>query len=128
MALRSPLQFTGILFRVAVTGIEEGAAGKKKVNLTISLPGDTGIVNEATGVVDVGFVASANSPDGQKVGSMNEGAGGKFPPDAVANIKQLGFQLKRSFETAPGDLTVHFVVRDNQTGRTGSIIFPLTVK
>jgi hypothetical protein len=113
---------------VAVAGIEEGSAGKKKVNLTISLPGDTGIVNEATGVVDVGFVASATNTAGQKVGEMNEGAGGKFPPDAVANIKHLGFQLKRSFETAPGGLTVHFLVRDNQTGRTGTIIFPLSVK
>ena len=128
MAMHSPLVFTGILFKVAVTGIEEGSAGKKKVNLTISLPGDTGIVNETTGVVDVGFVAEATNAAGQKVGEMNEGAGGKFPPDAVANIKVVGFQLKRSFETAPGELTVHFLVRDNQTGRTGDVIFPLTVK
>jgi len=59
---------------------------------------------------------------------MNEGAGGKFPPDAVAQIKQLGFQLKRSFEVSPGECTVRFLVRDNQSGRVGDVIFPLSVK
>ena len=128
MAMRSPLQFTGILFKVGVAGMEDGAAGKKKVNLVISLPGDTGLVNETTGVVDVGFVAKAVNPAGQTVGSMNEGAGGKFPPDAVTQIKRIGFQLKRSFEVSPGECTVRFLVRDNQSGQMGVVIFPLTVK
>ncbi len=128
MAMRSPLQVTGILYKVAVAGMEDGAAGKKKVNLVISLPGDTGLVNESTGVVDVGFVAKAANAAGQAVGSMNEGAGGKFPPDAVTQIKQIGFQLKRSFEVSPGECTVRFLVRDNQSGQMGDVIFPLTVK
>ena len=59
---------------------------------------------------------------------MNEGADGKFPPDAVAHIKELGFQLKRSFEVSPGECTVHFLVRDNQSGRMGDVVFPLSVK
>ena len=128
MAMRSQLQFTGILFKVQVAGTEDGAAGKKKVNLVISLPGDAGLVNESTGVVDVGFVAEATNATGQKVGTMNEGAGGKFPPEAVAQIKEMGFQLKRSFEVSPGECTVRFLVRDNQSGKTGDVIFPLTVK
>ena len=128
LALQSPLEYTGVLFRITVAGFEEGSAGKKKVNLVISLPGDEGIVNETTGSVDVSLVANALNSAGQKVGTMNEGAGGKFQPDQVAQIKEMGFQLKRSFEVAPGECTVHFVIRDNQTGRTGDIIFPMTVK
>lgn len=128
LAMESPLEYTGIRFKVAVTGFEEGASGKKKVNLLISLPGNVGILNETTGTVDVGFLAVATNAKGDKVGAMNEGAGGKFPPEAVAQIKELGFQLKRSFEASPGESTVRFLVRDNQTGRMGSIIFPLNVK
>jgi VWFA-related protein len=128
LAMGSPLEYTAIRFKVTVAGIEEAAGGKKKVNLVISLPGDSGVLNEAAGTVDVGFVANAINASGQTVGTMNEGAGGKFPPDAVANIKEVGFQLKRSFEVAPGDATVRFLVRDNQSGRTGTIIFPLSVK
>ena len=128
LAMGSPLEYTGIRFKVAVTGIEEGSAGKKKVNLLISLPGNAGVLNEEAGTVDVGFLAVATNAKGEKVGSMNEGAGGKFPPDAVAHIKELGFQLKRSFEVSPGESTVRFLVRDNQTGRMGDVIFPLNVK
>ena len=128
LAMGSPLEYTGIRFKVAVAGIEEGTGGKKKVNLAITLPGDSGILNEAAGSVDVGFVAKAFNASGQVVGTMNEGAAGKFPPDAVAQIKELGFQLKRSFEVSPGECTVRFLVRDNQSGQMGDIIFPLNVK
>jgi VWFA-related protein len=128
LAMGSPLEYTAIRFKVAVTGIEEGAGGKKKVNFLITLPGDSGVLDEAAGSVDVGFVAKAFNASGQQVGTMNEGAGGKFPPEAVAQIKEMGFQLKRSFEVSPGDCTVRFLVRDNQTGRMGDIIFPLNVK
>jgi VWFA-related protein len=128
LAMTSPLEYTGVEFKVAVAGIEEGTGGKKKVNLVVTLAGDSGVLNEAGGTVDVGFVAKALSASGQTVGSMNEGAGGKFPPEAIAQIKEQGFQLKRSFEVSPGDCTVHFLVRDNQSGRMGDVVFPLSVK
>jgi VWFA-related protein len=128
LAMTSPLEYTAIRFKITVAGIEEGTGGKKKVNLVIMLPGDAGVLNETAGTVDVGFVARAVNAAGQTVGKMNEGAGGKFPPDAVAQIKELGFQLKRSFEVSPGDCTVHFLVRDNHSGRMGDIVFPLSVK
>jgi VWFA-related protein len=128
LAMGSPLEYTGIRFKVAVAGMEEGTGGKKKVNLVITLPGDSGILNEAAGTVDVGFVARAFNALGQAVGTMNEGASGKFPPDAVAQIKEMGFQLKRSFDVSPGECTVRFLTRDNQTGHMGDIIFPLNVK
>lgn len=128
LAIGSPLVYTGIRFRVAVASVEDGSAGKKKVNLVISLPADTGVLNESTGMVDLVLVANATNAKGDVVGKMNEGAGGKFPPEAVVHIKETGFQLKRSFEVSPGDATVRFLIRDNQTGRMGDVVFPLTVK
>ncbi len=127
LALQSPLAYTGIPFSVTFTGNQD-AAGKKKVNMTISLAGDTGVLNEATRSVDLVVVAVAKDAKGATVGKLNEGAGGQFPPEAVAQIKELGFQLKRSIEVTPGDLTIHFVIRDNQTGRIGSLIVPLKVQ
>lgn len=127
LAQQSPLAYTGITFDVAFTGNED-VAGKKKVNMTISLPGDTGVLNEATRTVDLVVIALAKDAKGATVGKLNEGAGGHFPPEAVAQIKELGFQLKRSIEVPEGDLTIHFVIRDNQTGRMGSLIVPLKVQ
>ncbi|HVP56276.1 MAG TPA: VWA domain-containing protein [Candidatus Eisenbacteria bacterium] len=128
VAMTSPLEYTGIPFRITVAGMEEGSGGKKKVNLVIAIPGSAGILNEAAGTVDVGFVANAINAAGRPVGTMNEGAGGKFNAEQMAHIKQLGFQLKRSFEVSPGECSVRFVVRDNQSGRMGDVIFPLNVK
>ncbi len=127
LALQSPLSYTGIPFSVAFTGNQD-VAGKKKVNMTISLAGDTGVLNEAIRSVDLVIVAVAKDAKGATVGKLNEGAGGQFPPEAVAQIKELGFQLKRSIEVTPGDLNIHFVIRDNQTGRIGSLIVPLKVQ
>ncbi len=127
LAEQSPLSYTGITFGVAFTGNED-VSGKKKVNMTISLAGDTGVLNEATRSVDLVVVAVAKDAKGATVGKLNEGAGGQFPPEAVAQIKELGFQLKRSIEVPAGDLTIHFVIRDNQTGRIGSLIVPLKVQ
>jgi VWFA-related protein len=126
--VKSPLEFTGLIFKVGVGAIEEGSGNKKKVNLVITLGGDTGVLNEATRKVDVGLYAVAKNAKGEQVGKLYEGAGGQFPPEAVAQIKELGFQLKREIEVPPGDCDVHFVIRDNQTGRIGSLIFPLKVQ
>jgi len=127
MAMQSPLDYTGIIFRVEIGKIEEGSAGKKKVNLVIGLAGDSGVLNEALRKVDIGILAVATNAKGEQVGKMNEGAGGQFPLEAVQQIKELGFQLKRAMEVAPSDCTVHFVIRDNQTGQMGSLSFPLQV-
>jgi VWFA-related protein len=127
LALQSQLAYTEIPFTVQFTGNED-TAGKKKVNMTISLGGDTGVLNEATRTVDLVVIAVAKDAKGATVGKLNEGAGGQFPPEAVAQIKELGFQLKRSIEVPVGDLTIHFVIRDNQTGRMGSLIVPLKVQ
>ena len=128
LALQSPLEYTGISFRVRFTG-EEDSGGKKKVNLTIAMPGDNGVLNEATNKVDLGIIAVATNAKGDTVGKLSEGAGGQFPPDAVAQIKEMGFELKRSIIVASaGDFTLRLVIRDNLTGRIGSLIMPLTVR
>jgi len=127
LALQSPLAYTGLVFRIKFSGNED-SAGKKKVNMVISLPGDSGVLNEATRTVDLALIAMATDANDTTVGKLNENAGGQFPPEAVAQIKELGFRLSRSIEVPAGDFTLHFVLRDNQTGRMGSLIVPLSVK
>ncbi len=127
-ALRSPLVYSGLSFRLKFAGTEENA-GKKKVNLVISLAGDSGVLNESTGTADLAVVALAKDAKDATAGKLSEIAGGKFPPEAVAQIKELGFQLRRSIEVpSSGQYTLHMVLYDNQTGRMGSLIVPMTVQ
>jgi len=127
LALQSPLAYTGLIFKIRFTGNED-SAGKKKINMVISLAGDAGVLNEATRTVDLALVVLAKDARDTTVGKLNENEGAQVPPGAVAQIKELGFQLKRSIEVPAGDLTMHFVLRDNQNGRMGSLIVPLSVK
>jgi hypothetical protein len=126
LGLQSPLAFTGLPFSVQFTGNED-SAGKKKVNMAIAMKGDAGVLNEATRTVDLAVIAVAKDAKDATVGKLNENSGGQFPPEAVAQIKEIGFQLSRSIEVPAGDFTLHFVIRDNQTGRMGSLIVPLKV-
>jgi VWFA-related protein len=127
LALQSPLAYTGVVFTLKIAGSED-SGGKRKVNMVIALGGNSGVLNEATSTVDLALFAAAIDASGTTVGKLNENAGGKFPPEAVAQIKEVGFQLKRSMEVPSGNFTLHFVVRDNLTGRIGSLTAPLNVK
>jgi len=43
-------------------------------------------------------------------------------------IREKGLALKGIVELGPGDYTVHIVVRDELSGRIGSVITPLKVE
>ena len=69
--------------------------------MTIVLPGDAGVLNEATRTVDLAILAVAKDAKDATVGKLNENAGGQFPPEAVAQIKEIGFQLS-ALDRGPG--------------------------
>jgi len=126
-ALRSPLMYSGLTFRVRFAGVED-SAGKKKVNLVILVPGDAGVLNESTRTVDVAVLGLAKDSKDATVGKLNQNTGGQVPPEAVAQIKEFGFQSKLSIEVpSSGQFTLRIALYDNQTGRIGSLIAPMAV-
>src|SRR5271167_128494 len=66
-AAQSPLAYTEIPFTVAFTGNQD-STGKKKVNMTISLPGEAGVLNETTRSVDLALIAVAKDAKDTTVG------------------------------------------------------------
>ena len=52
---------------------------------------------------------------------------GNPTPDTRASLKSDGFTYGNSLELLPGEDTVRFVVRDNLSGKVGSISAPLKV-
>jgi hypothetical protein len=49
-------------------------------------------------------------------------------PEKLAQMRQRGVLYKGALELPPGEYTVRFVVRDNLTGRTGSVSGPLKLE
>jgi len=124
-ALSSPFDSTGI--PLAVEWRETSPDGdKKKVGFTMHLPA-TGVTIEGDhNAFNVDFMAQAvkNDAPPANVGST---AKGTFTADALTKVKSDGIFYNNSFHLPPGDYQVKFVVRDNLSGRVGSVSAPLTV-
>jgi len=130
-ALQSPLDYTSLAVWARWGSIEPGKEpGKKHINYDMHLPADSGIINEAdNNHVAVEFVTLAITPEGKQVGRP---AGQKIDThlsaEKVAGMHDKGIAYAGSLELAPGEYTVHFVVRDDLTGRIGSVAAPLKVE
>jgi len=125
LALKSPFESTAI----PITAKWEPAVGKdskKKVGFMLRVP-EPGLVDEANqNYVDLDFVAQA-SRQGVIAGTVSQAFKGRVAPETLAKLKTDGVLYQNAIDLAPGDYQVHFVVRDNLSGRIGSLIVPLTV-
>lgn len=124
-ALSSPFDSTGIPLSVQWRGTSPDG-DKKRVAFALHLP-VTGVTIEGErNVFDVDFMAQAvkNGAPPSNVGSSAKGA---LTAEALTKIKAEGIYYGNAFDLAPGEYQVKFVVRDNLSGRIGSVTAPLTV-
>jgi VWFA-related protein len=125
LALHSPFESTGIPVTERWEGLRTKGQ-KKQVGFVLRVP-VTGLIDEADkNYVDLEFVAQAMNK-GAAAGTVSQQFKGNIPLENLAKLKTDGVLYQNFFELAPGDYEVHFVVRDNLTGRIGSVIVPLTV-
>jgi VWFA-related protein len=125
LALHSPFESTGI--PIAERWEEFRTKGQKKeVGFALSVPA-TRLIDEADkNYVDLEFVVQAMNK-GAVAGTVSQQFKGHIVPETLAKLKTDGILYRHFLDLAPGDYKVHFVVRDNLTGRIGSLILPLTV-
>jgi VWFA-related protein len=124
-ALSSPFDSTGIPLTVQWRGTMADG-NKKKVAFALHMPA-TGITIEGDrNAFDVDFVGQAQK-DAALPTNVGGTAKGTLTAEALAKIKADGIFYGSSFDLPAGDYQVKFVVRDNLSGRIGSVTAPLTV-
>ena len=124
-ALNSPFESTGIAVAEQWQAVLPDG-GKKKIPFALQVPA-TGLINEAdNNRFDIEFLARATTK-GIAADTTGQTIKGTLSPKALAKIKEEGISYRNSLDLAPGEYQVRFVVRDNLSGRIGSIIVPLTV-
>ena len=126
-ALASPLEFTSLPIQARWLGDPSQGKTGKVVQFELDLPGSAISPEENENKVSLDFRVSAISQQGEPKGDLKQTFEGTLPPGGAEQLKKEGVKYKNSFELAPGDYTIHFVVRDNTTGKVGSVIAPLKV-
>ncbi len=124
-ALSSPFDSTGLEVTVRWQGISPDG-DKKKVGFAVHLPA-SGVIDERDkNRFDIDFIAQA-SKVGAPVGNAGQTIKGTVPPASMDKIKADGILYQNALELPAGNYQVRFVVRDNLSGRIGSVSAPLTV-
>jgi VWFA-related protein len=130
-ALQSHLDYTSLALMARWGAIEAGKeAGKKRVNFQMRLAPETVLIDGAdNNHVVLEFVALAKTPEGKQadlpVGMKVEN---HLTADKALEVRQKGVVYSGALEVAPGEYTVRFVVRDDLSGRVGSVSAPLKVE
>jgi hypothetical protein len=124
-ALSSPFDSTGLEVTVRWQGISPDG-DKKKVGFAVHLPA-SGVIDERDkNRFDIDFIAQA-SKVGAPVGNAGQTIKGTVPAASMDKIKADGILYQNALELPAGNYQVRFVVRDNLSGRIGSVSAPLTV-
>jgi hypothetical protein len=130
-ALQSPLDYTSLAL-VARWGKTETAKDptQKHVFYQLHLSPDAGVVNEAdNNHISLDVVALAYTPEGKRVGQpVGQKVDVHLNAAKMGVIQKQGLAFVDALNMAPGDYLVRFVVRDDFTGRTGSVVAPLKVE
>jgi VWFA-related protein len=129
-ALNSPLEGTGVPLTVKWLGVS-GSADKKTAQLLIHLPPDSvSLVGRDQNQLNFDFALAAysdKSKDGKPVLTRGKVINPTITPEKLATLRKDGVGFTDSMELAPGQYNIRVVIRDNVTGKIGSVTAPLTV-
>lgn len=127
-AISSYLNFTSLPINGMWQQIEP-AGTNRKVHFALNLPpGVTTIDTDHENHIDMDFLAVAMDGNGKEAANINQRLNRKLPPPGVAQIQTNGLTYVNTLTLSPGDYKVHIAVRDNLSGKVGSVVTPLRVE
>jgi VWFA-related protein len=130
-ALQSPLDYTALALNGHWDTVEASQErGKKRVSYVVDLAPDPVLIdaNDKSHIA-LELVASATTPTGLQASRSVDKKIDLYPtPEVVAKIREKGIGCRGVLDLAPGEYTVRIVVRDDRSGRIGSVAAPLKVE
>src|SRR5271166_1054811 len=127
-ALQSPLDYTSIPLVARLDKIEPGKEpGKKHVKYEMHLPPESALIDSAdNNHVVLDFMVLVKTPEGKAVDPPSgKKIDAHLTAEKLAAIRQKGIAYGGAVDLAPGEYTMRFVVRDDLSGRVGSVAGPL---
>jgi VWFA-related protein len=125
-AVLSPFDSTGLPMTVRWLGMSPDGTNKK-VQFGLQLPSNA-LTLGPKNLLAFDYSAMAyTTKDGKQANSMEKSIQGNVSDDRVTQLQAQGLGFKNEISLAPGAYTVRFVVRDDVTGKVGSVTAPITV-
>ncbi len=125
LALNSPFAYTSLPFSGKFVG-STPQGDKQNVNFALHIPPNAISVDDAK--IDFDILAVVRAPGGKEAARISQHISQSLPPQGVATIQAQGINYTNKLSVPPGEYGVWFVLRDNPTGRTGSVTVPLKVQ
>ena len=120
MGLTAPMDYTELPFSVRWTG--KANAGEKD---TLRFRYNIAPANVNAGEnnhISLGFAALATNSKGQPLGQFSKIMEGDLSPEMAAGVRNKGLSFDGSIDLPPGTAeSVRFLVRDNLSGKMGSV-------
>jgi len=127
LALESPIDATSIPITLHWLDITPDGE-KRKVGFSIAVAKDGIFIDEsALNRFSIDLAAVVTDDKGGNAGNFSQPLQGTIKPEAMVVVKTQGISYHNLIEVAPGKYTVHMMVRDNLSGKIGSVSAPLTV-
>jgi hypothetical protein len=126
-ALTSPFDSTGIPLTVRwKTTSADG--DKKKVQFGLHVAPEGVTIEGEHNQMDLEFaIIALASKSGTAADTISQTLQGAAKPETLAKLRADGIAYNNELELPPGQYMVRFVVRDNPSGKIGSVSAPLTV-
>ncbi len=130
-AINSPFDCTGVPLSVQWTDAGTGAnqTDKRKVGFLLRVAGNgVSIDPAAANRFNLDLLAYAfTGKETDTAASFAKNFEGSLPDTQLPKFREKGFGYRQELDLAPGKYTVRFVVRDNLSGKVGSVSAPITV-
>ncbi len=127
LEMNSRLLDPGIPFRGRFGAITP-KGDKRAVAVELHISSAANVISRESSRMDLDVIGVARKSDGSVAGQFSQHLDRQLPPEAVATIQSSGIAYKNVLEVPPGIYIARFVVRDNLTGRMGSVSSYLKVE
>ncbi len=138
LAMSSPINFTGVPLSVKWLGVvtdpkatnsSDQKQEKRTIGFQLMLPAHTATIDDAdSNHVSLNFIGLARSQNARDAADFVKKIEGQLKPEIAKRMQEAGLKFDSTMQVPPGHYNVRFVVRDNLSGRVGSVTAPLTVQ
>jgi hypothetical protein len=127
-AVDAPLDYTSLPFAVRWVDRHD-AKDKLTLSFRYLLPKLALEPHNGNGVgLNLSFAAIAVTREGRRAGSFSKDFSGQLSSETTTQMREHGVVLDGAIEVDYSASTVRFVVRDNLTGRMGSLTVPISAR